>query len=117
MRARMIDDGLPIGAASRRSGVKVPTIRYYEQIGLLPKTARKGNNRRFYGAVVVRRLVFIRRARELGFAVDAIRALLALQDDPDQSCVAADGIARARLDEIERRIERLLSLKSELERM
>jgi DNA-binding transcriptional MerR regulator len=117
MRARMIDDGLPIGAASRRSGVKVPTIRYYEQIGLLPKTARKGNNRRFYGADDVRRLVFIRRARELGFEVDAIRALLALQDDPDQSCVAADGIARARLDEIERRIERLLSLKSELERM
>ena len=48
--------------------MKVPTIRYYEQIGLLPKTARKGNNRRFYGAVDVRRLVFIRRARELGQA-------------------------------------------------
>ena len=117
MRSQKVEGGLPIGTASRRSGVKVPTIRYYEQIGLLPKTARTGNNRRFYGPVEVRRLVFIRRARELGFEVDAIRALLGLQDDPEQPCIAADRIARARLDEIKRRIESLMSLKSELERM
>jgi DNA-binding transcriptional MerR regulator len=99
MRPKMMEDELPIGAASQRSGVKVPTIRYYEQIGLLPKTARTQTNRRLYGSVDMRRLVFIRRARELGFDVDAIRALLALQDDPDQSCVAADTIARARISE------------------
>lgn len=116
MKPKM-QDGLPIGAASLRSGVMVPTIRYYEQIGLLPKAARAGNNRRLYGSVEMRRLVFIRRARELGFEVDAIRALLALQDDPEQSCVAVDRIARTRLDEIEKRIETLASLKCELERM
>ena len=65
----------------------------------------------------LRRLAFIRHARELGFEVDAIRTLLTLQDRPDQSCAAADAIARARLTEVDRRIEKLLALKRELERM
>ena len=87
---------VPIGEAARRSGVKVPTIRYYEQIGLLPAPPRTESNRRLYDARDLRRLAFIRHARELGFEVDAIRALLALQDNPNQSCAAADMIARAR---------------------
>src|SRR3954466_5140877 len=65
----------------------------------------------------LRRLAFIRHARELGFEIDAIRALLALQDQPGQSCAAADQIARARLTEVEQRIARLTALKAELERM
>jgi DNA-binding transcriptional MerR regulator len=95
----------------------VPTIRYYEQIGLLPKPPRAKNNRRLYGAADLRRLVFIRRARELGFEVETIRALLALHDNPNQSCKAADSIARARLGEVQRRIDGLIALKAELERM
>jgi DNA-binding transcriptional MerR regulator len=75
--------------------VKVPTIRYYEQIGLLPKPPRSKSNRRRYDATDLHRLAFIRHARELGFDVEAIRALLTLQDNPDQSCVAADVIALA----------------------
>lgn len=62
-------------------------------------------------------LAFIRHARELGFDVDAIRALLFLQDSPDQSCSAADKIARARLAEVEQRIASLTALRAELERM
>ena len=106
-----------IGVAATRSGVKVPTIRYYEQIGLLPKPRRTKSNRRHYRAADLRRLAFIRHARELGFEIEAIRALLTLQDNPDQSCVAADVIARARLGEVERRIDILIVLKAELERM
>jgi len=108
---------VPIGVAATRSGVKVPTIRYYEQIGLLPKPPRTKSNRRSYDATDLRRIAFIRHARELGFEIEAIRALLTLQDNPDQSCTAADVIARARQGEVERRIDVLIKLKAELERM
>ena len=109
--------GIPIGEVARLSGVKVPTVRYYEQIGLLPAPTRTPANCRSYGTVDLRRLEFIRHARELGFAVDAIRALLTLQDRPEQSCSVADAIARTRLAEVEQRIASLTALKSELERM
>jgi DNA-binding transcriptional MerR regulator len=113
----MMSDGVPIGVASIQSGVKVPTIRYYEQIGMLRAPPRTKSNRRLYAAVDLRRLTFIRRARELGFGIEAIRALLALQDNPTQSCNAADAIARARLGEVQQRIDSLTALKAELERM
>jgi DNA-binding transcriptional MerR regulator len=108
---------VPIGVASIRSGLKVPTIRYYENIGLLPALPRTRSNRRNYDAADLRRLVFIRHARELGFEIDAICALLSIQDNPDQSCEGVDAIARARLGGVERRIEILLKLKTELKRM
>jgi DNA-binding transcriptional MerR regulator len=113
----MARQAVPIGEAARQSGVKVPTIRYYEEIGLLPAPSRTEANRRLYGVADLRRLAFIRHARELGFEVDAIRTLLSLQDNPDQPCAAADQIARARLAEVEQRIASLTALKAELERM
>lgn len=109
--------GIPIGEAAEQSGVKVPTIRYYEQIGLLAAPFRSGGNRRYYEAADLRRLAFIRHARELGFEIDAIRALLSLQDNPDAPCATADEIARARLKEVEQRIASLTALKAELVRM
>ena len=108
---------LPIGLAARQSGVKIPTIRYYEEIGLLTAPPRTEGNRRLYGDGDLRRLAFIRHARELGFEVDAIRTLLSLQDNPNQSCSAADAIAQARLVEVRDRIARLRALEKELERM
>jgi DNA-binding transcriptional MerR regulator len=113
----MTHHGVPIGVAATHSGVKVPTIRYYEQIGLLPKPPRTKSNRRNYDAADLRRLVFIRHARELEFGIEAIRVLLTLQDHPEQSCLAADVIARARLREVDQRIGILVTLKAELERM
>ena len=107
----------PIGEAARQSGVKVATIRYYEQIGLLPKPPRTEGNRRAYAYEDVERLAFIRHSRELGFELDQIRALLTLQDHPDQACREADAIARARLAEVEEKIASLSALKAELERM
>jgi len=105
------------GEASRVSGVKIPTIRYYEQIGLLLAPARSGSQRRRYSGSDLRRLAFIRHARELEFEVEAIRALLSLQDDPNQPCIQADAIARARLAEVEGRIASLRALRAELARM
>lgn len=108
---------LSIGELSRRAEVKVPTIRYYEQIGLMPETGRTEGKQRRYGRMAVARLAFIRHARELGFEVDAIRTLLSLQDDPDQSCARADEIAKARLVEVEKRIASLKALRKELRKM
>lgn len=108
---------VPIGTAAQYSGVKVPTIRYYEQVGLLPAPPRSDGNRRLYGEVDIQRLTFIRHSRELGFEIDAIRTLLALQDDPLQPCATADKIARARLIEVKQRIRSLMALKKELENM
>ena len=109
--------GVPIGKAALRTGVKVPTIRYYEEIGLLPPADRTRSNRRLFGDDEIRRLGFIRHARELGFEIEAIRQLLDLQDRPDHSCASVDAIAAERLVEVRRRIEALRSLEDELERM
>jgi len=112
-----MQDQLPIGEVARASGVKVPTIRYYEQIGLLPSPPRSEGNRRLYGESEIRRLAFIRHARELGFEIEAIRTLVSLQDDPGQSCAAADALAKAHLETVEQRIRSLTALKGELEAM
>lgn len=106
-----------IGRLARETGCKVQTIRYYEQVGLMPKPERSAGNQRLYGHRHVDRLAFIRHSRELGFHLDAIRALLSLADHPQQSCAAADRIARDQLQEVEGRISRLIALKAELERM
>ena len=108
---------LTIGKLGASAGVKVPTIRYYEQIGLLPEAERSAGNQRLYSRKALQRLAFIRHARDLGFTLEAIRDLLSLSDRPDQPCTAADAIARAQLVEVESRLARLTTLKAELERM
>ena len=108
---------LAIGDLARIAGCKVQTIRYYEQVGLLPKAGRTSGNQRIYGMVHAHRLAFIRHSRELGFPLDAIRQLLTLADNPNQSCATADQIARRQLEAVESRLARLKSLKTELTRM
>lgn len=112
-----MDHGIAIGKVSEATGVKVPTIRYYEQIGLLPPPPRTGGNRRTYNRKDAHRLTFIRHSRELGFEIDQIRTLLSLQDRRDQSCGEADVIARARLVEVKEKIASLKALEAELERI
>lgn len=108
---------LTIGKLGAATGVKVPTIRYYEQIGLLIEAERSAGNQRLYSREALDRLAFIRHARDLGFSLEAIRDLLSLSDNPDQSCAAADVIAKAQLAEVESRLARLGALKAELQRM
>lgn len=108
---------LTIGKLGAQTGVKVPTIRYYEQIGILPEAERSAGNQRLYSRAALERLAFIRHARDLGFTLEAIRDLLSLSDTPDQPCAEADAIARAQLAQVESRIQRLTALRAELERM
>ena len=106
-----------IGDLARQSGVKVQTIRYYEQIGLLPLAIRTGGNQRRFHAATARRLSFIRHARDLGFPLDAVRKLLDLADHPDRPCADADRIAGDQLADVARRIAQLRALERELARM
>lgn len=106
-----------IGRLGEAAGVKIPTIRYYEQIGLLPEAERNAGNQRVYGKPTLERLSFIRHARDLGFTLEAIRDLLSLSDNPDQSCAAADAIAKQQLRAVEHRIDMLKDLQKELNNM
>lgn len=108
---------LTIGKLSTATGVKVPTIRYYEGIGLLPEAERSMGNQRLYGAKTLQRLSFIRHARDLGFPLEAVRELLGLSDHPEDPCSAADHIAKRQLVAVKERIARLTALEHELERM
>ncbi len=108
---------LSIGQLSQRTGVKVPTIRYYEKIGLIAEAPRNAGNQRIYGPAHLERLNFIRHARDLGFDIDSIRALLEMSSTPQASCHAADSIARAHLDMVRDRIAQLKLLERELARM
>ncbi|HEY1751603.1 MAG TPA: MerR family DNA-binding protein [Caulobacteraceae bacterium] len=109
----MTASGFQIGELSRRTGCNIETIRFYERIGLLPHPARRGRYRTYEDADAGR-LAFIRRARELGFTLDEVRALLALAAGSAASCAEARALAAAhRLDVRERiadlkRMERTL---------
>jgi DNA-binding transcriptional MerR regulator len=108
---------LAIGEVARQTGIKVPTIRFYEQIGLLRAPQRSEGNRRCYRDSDVRRLVFIRHARELGFEVGAIRTLLALQDQPEMSCGQIDALVGDHLAAVDSKINRLVALRRELQQI
>ena len=108
---------LAIGTLAKRTGTKVQTVRYYEQIGLMPEPGRTEGGQRRYGDADLDRLAFIRHARQLGFTLEAIRELLDLSDNPSRSCAEVDVIAHRQLKEVEARIARLEALRKELKRM
>jgi Cu(I)-responsive transcriptional regulator len=103
-----------IGELARAADTKAGTIRYYERIGLLPSPPRTAGNYRDYSAEHVSRLTFTRRARDLGFSIEQIRALLDLADNKEESCEAVDVIAREHLADVERKLTDLSALRREL---
>jgi DNA-binding transcriptional MerR regulator len=106
-----------IGDMSRRTGVKVPTIRYYEQMGLLEAPERSEGNQRRFAKAELERLAFIRHARDLGLTIDSIRQLIDLSGHADRPCADADRIAKEQLASVRERIARLQKLETELERI
>ena len=103
-----------IGTLSRESGVNLETIRYYERTNLLNKPLRADNGYRHYDESAIKRLRFIRRGRELGFAIAEIKTLLELADHPEQPCKEADQLAQAHLAEINTKIKDLMAMKEVL---
>lgn len=108
---------ITIGTLGRATGTKVETIRYYERIGLLPAPARTDGNYRSYGEMHLRRLGFIRRARELGFTIETVRALLGLADQPQGHCDDVDQLVLDQIAEVGRKIDALQRLRAELDQL
>ncbi|WP_149541466.1 MerR family transcriptional regulator [Siccirubricoccus phaeus] len=108
---------LSIGDLARATGVKATTIRWYEGEGLLPAPARSEGGHRAYAEAHLRRLGFIRHARELGFPMPAIRELLELADHPERDCTAAHGVATAQIAAIDAKLRQLMALRAELTRV
>ena len=108
---------LNIGDLAKATGTKVVTIRYYEQIGLLPVPSRTEGNYRAYRDEHMRRLRFIRRCRDLGFTLDQVRDLLRLSSQQNQDCADVDRITAQHLTEIEQKIADLTRLADELRRL
>lgn len=107
----VIEAKLTIGLLADRSGCNVPTIRYYEEIGLLPKAQRRPNGHRVYSNVDRDRLTFIRRCRDFGFSIEQIRHLIDLATDGGRDCVEARDLAQSHLDEVRRKLAELRALE------
>ena len=108
---------LPIGALAKQTGCKVETIRYYEQIGVLPPPARSSGGQRRYTVNHLKRLYFVRRARALGFTLNEVRALLRLVDGGHYTCAEVESLTLAHLDDVGKKIADLRKLETVLKDM
>ena len=108
--------GLTIGRLAAQAGVNLETVRYYERVGLMPAPDRTPGGHRAYRPEHRARLAFIRRARELGFALDDIRTLLALSEPGLQSCAEVKAIASDHLHDVRVKIADLSRLAAVLEK-
>lgn len=108
---------LSIGELSRRTGVKVPTIRFYEQKGLMPEPDRTSGNQRRYDRAALDRLTFIRHTRDLGLPLDDVMELISLEGARGDALDRAHDIAQSQRLALRRRIAQLQSLELELARI
>ena len=106
-----------IGEVARRTGSSRQLVRWYEEQGLLPPPRRTSGGQRRYDEEALKRLLFIRHARELGFSLEDIRALLDLAAHPEAPCADADDIARRQLANVRAKIAELKALEKELRHM
>ena len=106
--------GLKIGKLAQAAEVNFETVRYYERIGLMPRPTRTKGGHRHYGHEHLRQLTFIRRARELGFRIEEIRSLLALNKSRNGSCADVKAIAARHLADVREKISALTKLERTL---
>jgi MerR family copper efflux transcriptional regulator len=110
------DQVLTIGKLAKAAGVTTPTIRYYEEIGLLPTADRTDSGQRVYGASDLERLTFIRRCRDFGFGIEQVRVLAGLSTSADRDCREVGQIARVHLSEVQTKLAELKALERSLQR-
>jgi DNA-binding transcriptional MerR regulator len=107
-------NAMTIGGLADETGCSVPTIRYYEEIGLLPAASRRAGGHRMYGAADLRRLSFIRRCRDFGFSIREVRQFVDLAGSPGRDCTAARDLAKVHLVEVRRKLKELRALEHSL---
>jgi len=105
---------IKIGQLAKISGVASKTIRYYEEVGLIPAAYRNNNGYREYRVSDIERLVFIRRCRELQIPLEKIKTLIAVQVDPKSSCHEVDALIEQQLDKVRSTIAELSLLEQTL---
>lgn len=105
---------LTIGALAARTGCSVPTIRYYEEIGLIPLAKRRASGHRVYGTQAQASLGFIRRCRDFGFSIEQVRELVALSASAERDCAETLQIARQHLQTVRDRLSELHALERSL---
>ncbi len=108
---------LKIGQVAERGGVNLQTIRYYEREGLLPKPPRLKSGYRMFPEDTVRRILFIKRAQELGFTLAEIKELLWLRIDPKRTSADVRTVAKAKVSDIEQKIRTLQRMKRVLSKI
>jgi len=108
---------LSIGALARAGRTNPPTIRYYEQIGLLRPAERRGGGHRTYDEADLRRVTFIRRCRQLGFPIPGVRDLVDLLESADRTCVQARDLARGNLEAVRMKMAELQELEASLAKL
>lgn len=107
-------EGYTTGQLAKKAGVNIETIRYYERKGLLPKPIRRESGYRQYSDEAVRRVQFIRRAKDLGFTLREIHELLSLRHDPGTPCSTFRNRAGSKIEDIEAKIRTLQGMKKAL---
>ena len=105
-----------IGALAQQTGCSVPTIRYYEEIGLIPRARRRSSGHRVYDASAAQLIGFIRRSREFGFTIEQIRSLISLSGSRKRDCAEARDIAQEHLNGVRAKLLELITLERTLVR-
>lgn len=108
---------MKIGELASSAGLSVDTIRFYEKQGLIPPPQRTDTNYRMYDADTPRRLIFIRKARDLGFTLQEIGQLLALSEDGQAGAIDVKDRAQAKLGDLDRKIAEMQEMRRSLERL
>lgn len=117
VRTPVSAERLTIGALSGKTGCSIPTIRYYEKIGLLPLSARSTNGHRYYREADLTRLNFIKRCRDFGFPIDQVREMAGLAEAGARPCADVRAVAQGQLDQVRDKLHELRELEASLTAM
>lgn len=109
--------GLTIGRLAKKAGIGIETVRFYERQGLIAPPPRTASNYRIYPLEEVSRLRFIKRAKALGFTLNEIKELLALSQDPHTTRADIKKRTLAKIEDVDRKIRDLTSIKTALEHL
>lgn len=114
--ATLKSEPIRIGALAQISGCSVPTIRYYEEVGLIPRASRRSSGHRVYASEAALLLAFIRRCRDLGFSIGQTRAFVSMSQGKERDCVEARDIAQEQLKAVRAKMLELVGLERSLAR-